>query len=470
MRLFFATLVLTLCPVFLDAEARENFGNYHAIVIGNNNYENIGDLKSAAQDAKAVAHLLKTAYGFKVDLLIDAKRRDVIGALADVRARLKTNDNLVIYYAGHGVLDEYAEEGYWLPVDAQKDNPSDWISNSDITNMVRAIRARHVMVIADSCYSGTLVRAAPVRIKTAEARNVWVARMNAKRSRTALVSGGLEPVIDSGGGSNHSVFARAFMNTLQENTGILDGQRLFTAVGRPVALESDQTPQYSDIRRSGHDGGDFLFVRTSATSVSSPLPTYQTGDTRGISVDKKGTAPLPTASTAPKAPAANPAVELAFWSSIQNSKDVADFDAYLKKYPRGNFADLARNRVRKLKAAQTASVATAPKPANWMDQIAGRYEGYLLADGKSRVTTIFGRNSSGSIIGTYTYLYEGSVEKGELYNCEGNTGRELACAWSERLGVGKFKVRFSTSLREFAGAWGSVEAVQAHQYWNGRRK
>ncbi len=237
-----------------------NFGRYHALVIGNNDYPDLPNLKSAVNDAKSVAAALTEDYGFEVDLLLNGTRAQIIGALAKFRAKLKRNDNLLVYYAGHGILDTYAKEGYWLPVDAAKDNPANWVSNSDITNMVRALRAKHVMVVADSCYSGTLVRAADAKIKTAEEREVWIKRMASKRTRTALVSGGLEPVIDGGGG-NHSVFAKAFLDALEANTSVLEGQSLYTAIKRPVALESDQTPQYSDIRRSGHDGGDFLFVK-----------------------------------------------------------------------------------------------------------------------------------------------------------------------------------------------------------------
>ena len=39
------------------------------------------------------------------------------------------------------------------------------------------------------------------------------------------------------------------------------GAALYNAIKRPVVLNADQTPQYSDIRRAGHEGGDFLFVR-----------------------------------------------------------------------------------------------------------------------------------------------------------------------------------------------------------------
>ncbi len=176
-----------------------------------------------------MAQLLHGQYGFDVNLLIDASRADIIGALAKARGKLGPGDNLLVYFAGHGVLDSYAEEGYWLPVDADKENPANWISNGDITNMVKALRARHVLVVADSCYSGTLVRAAPVKIKTAEERTAWIRRLAQKRSRTALVSGGLEPVIDAGGGQN-SVFAKAFMAALERSVNRPNRPRGFPRV------------------------------------------------------------------------------------------------------------------------------------------------------------------------------------------------------------------------------------------------
>jgi len=83
--------------------------------------------------------------------------------------------------------------------------------------------------------------------------------MEEKRSRTALTSGGLEPVMD-GGGSGHSVFTKALIDVLTENTEPIDGQALFGLIRRPVVLNADQTPAYADIRSAGHDGGDFILV------------------------------------------------------------------------------------------------------------------------------------------------------------------------------------------------------------------
>ena len=247
-------------PKSADPFAGIQFGNYHALVIGNNEYPAFPDLNTAVRDAEAVGRLLERSYGFKVTPLINATRVQIIGALAKMRATLTVNDSLLIYYAGHGVIDEVTQQGYWLPVDSHQDNPANWISTDDITTMLKAMSARHVMVVADSCYSGTLVRAAPVQLETAREKYSWLKRVVSKRARTALVSGGLEPVLDSGGGE-HSVFAKAFLDALSENTGVMEGQALFDAIKRPVVLNSDQTPQYADIRKAGHDGGEFLFVR-----------------------------------------------------------------------------------------------------------------------------------------------------------------------------------------------------------------
>ena len=236
------------------------FGRYHALVIGNDTYEFLPNLKTASADARAAAEVLRDLYGFEVTLLENATRYQIITALDKLRATLTEDDNLMIYYAGHGIVDFTTERGYWLPVDAEENSSANWIANTTITDAIKAMPAKHVMVVADSCYSGTLMRAAPAQLPTATERNAYLARMAAKQSRTILASGGVEPVSDSGGGGEHSVFAQAFLTALRENDGVLDGQALFDRVKRPVITNSDQTPEYSDIRLAGHDGGDFLLV------------------------------------------------------------------------------------------------------------------------------------------------------------------------------------------------------------------
>jgi uncharacterized caspase-like protein len=236
-----------------------DLGNFVALVIGNNDYGVMPDLNTAVDDARAVANILKSNYGFTVRTLENATRYDILGAMSEMRASLRYDDNLLIYYAGHGIVDAVTERGYWLPVDADESNPANWISNADITDQLKAMPARHVLVIADSCYSGTLTRASAAELDTWEDRRAWLERVSGKRSRTAFSSGGLEPVNDAGGG-RHSVFASALLDALATNEQIVDAQSLFDPVRKRVVLNADQTPQYSDVRLAGHEGGDFVFV------------------------------------------------------------------------------------------------------------------------------------------------------------------------------------------------------------------
>lgn len=231
------------------------FGAYHAVVIGINAYKNLSKLKTAIADGRAVAETLRDQYGFSVRLLENPTRGDILDTFDGMRDSLTESDNLLIYYAGHGWLDPQSGRGYWLPVDARTDRRSKWVSNADLTDALHALFAKHVMVVADSCYSGTLTRS----IKVPDRGPNYLRRIAATRARVVLSSGGLEPVEDGGGGK-HSVFAAQFLAALRANTGVLDGTQLFDRVRRNVMLRADQTPQYSDIRKAGHEGGDFLFV------------------------------------------------------------------------------------------------------------------------------------------------------------------------------------------------------------------
>jgi len=242
----------------LASASRIDFGTYHALVIGINDYKNLPKLQVAVKDAKAVARVLENDYGFKVRLLIDPVRDEILDAFDVLQETLTGKDNLLIYYAGHGWLDEEVDRGYWLPVDAKPGRRSRWISNATITDTLKGLSAKHVMVVADSCYSGTLVRAADLGTRK-RGGDYWK-EMASKWARVAITSGGLEPVADKGGGNN-SPFAKAFIDTLKDNRSVMDGTTLFTKMRRPVMVAAQQTPQYSDVRGAGHDGGDFLFVR-----------------------------------------------------------------------------------------------------------------------------------------------------------------------------------------------------------------
>lgn len=243
------------------------FGNYHALVIGNNDYALLPKLKSALGDAKAVAAVLEQRYGFKTTLLQNADRYAILSALNSLREELTEDDNLLIYYAGHGELDRVNNRGHWLPVDAEPDSSANWISNIQITDILNAMSAQQILVVADSCYSGTLTRTAVASLDAGlsnEARLNWIKVMADKRARVVLSSGGVQPVLDQGGG-DHSVFAAAFLDVLRGNDDIMEGQRLYRAVSERVtssaaAASVEQIPQFAPIKFAGHEAGDFFFV------------------------------------------------------------------------------------------------------------------------------------------------------------------------------------------------------------------
>lgn len=254
-----------------------DFGNYYALVIGNDEYANLPDLKTARNDARAVGDILRTKYGFKTRVLTDADRYSILSALNELRESLTEQDNLLIYYAGHGELDKTNLRGYWLPVDAEPENTANWISNVAITDILNVMSARHIMVVADSCYSGTLTRSSLARLRSGmsgEKRRRWYQAMTRTKTRVVLTSGGEQPVLDAGGGE-HSVFARAFLEVLRENDQILEGYRLYREVQQRVKRAAslyriDQDPQYAPIKYAGHEAGEFFFLPEKTASTGRP--------------------------------------------------------------------------------------------------------------------------------------------------------------------------------------------------------
>jgi uncharacterized caspase-like protein len=227
------------------------------LIIGNEAYRHFTRLRSPLADAHAMANVLSRDYGFDVRTLENATRYEMLSALSDLRREAKQSDHVLVYYAGHGYLDEATARGYWLPVDAERDNIANWVSTNDITDVLAGLQARHALILADSCFSGTLLRSDPT--VAIDERESLLRKLAARRSRSIMTSGGLEPVSDAGAG-NHSIFAAALLKALRENRQPLEAGRLFVQIRDRVALNAAQTPQYAPLRNAGHDGGDFIFA------------------------------------------------------------------------------------------------------------------------------------------------------------------------------------------------------------------
>ncbi len=242
-------------------------GKRFALIVSNEAYQHWVKLDTPHSDAQALAAVLKQRFGFSVTMLKDATRQQMLAALGRLRQQVGPRDQVVVYYAGHGQMDAVTARGYWIPVDGDSTDLAQWVSVIDVTDQLSAMTARHVLVIADSCYSGTLTRSLVPAIDQAlslEQRQTPLQQLSKQRARVAMTSGGLEPVVD-GGSVDHSLFARSLLDVLAQVNAPLAAQELHHAVSARFAhlarrLKVQQQPQYAPIGFAGHEAGDFVFA------------------------------------------------------------------------------------------------------------------------------------------------------------------------------------------------------------------
>lgn len=242
-------------------------GKRFALVIANQQYQHWEKLDTPRSDAQAVAGVLKQRFGFEVTVVQDVTRQQLLAALSRLRQQVGPQDQVVVYYAGHGQMDPVTARGYWIPVDGAERDLAQWVSVIDVTDQLSAMTAKHVLVIADSCYSGTLTRSLVPSVDQAlslEQRAGPLKQLSKQRARVAMTSGGLEPVVD-GGSVEHSLFARSLLDVLGQVKSPLAAQELHNAVSARFAhlarrLKIQQQPQYAPIGFAGHEAGDFVFA------------------------------------------------------------------------------------------------------------------------------------------------------------------------------------------------------------------
>ena len=241
-------------------------GVFHALLIGISRYDELESLATPIKDIRAVGELLKKKYQAKITYLENADRRDITVALNKLKKITKEQDAVLVYYAGHGLVDQETDEGYWLPKDAEADDDTNYISNNYVRNKIKAMSAKNVLLVADSCFSGSLVTRGISLNSVAEdsTPNSALEKYLKTKSRIAITSGGLKPVMDGGGGQ-HSVFAKSFIDALAENENPTTSSELYLKVRDKVtetsiALGVDQTPVRGELPNGGHEGPDFVFL------------------------------------------------------------------------------------------------------------------------------------------------------------------------------------------------------------------
>jgi len=242
---------------------------YRALIIGNNDYQDPErlwqPLKRAVSDARAVEGLLVAKYGFTDVLRIEnASRRELLHGLRDFGKRINPGDSVLVYYAGHGFLDQSTQKGYWVPVDAEGTDHASFVRNSTIRDEISDIsrKAKHTLLISDSCFSGTLLKSGNRGIKIENKAPDYLASVNNKKSVQIITAGGMEYVDDDYRSSGHSPFTYFLKSELENNPHpVLTASELSQRVKLAVSNNVEQEPQIGVLEGAGDELGEFLFIK-----------------------------------------------------------------------------------------------------------------------------------------------------------------------------------------------------------------
>jgi hypothetical protein len=232
-------------------------GKYYGLLIAVENYEDskITDLTHAIEDATALYNTLIKYYTFdknNIKLLTNPRFEDIVIELDKLTRTVTDKDNLLIYFAGHGVWSEQNNVGFWLPSDAKESNTANWFRNSTTRDYVGSIKSKHTLLIADACFSGSIFKSR----KAFTNAPVAIEKVYELTSRKAMTSGSLSEVPD------RSVFLEYLIKRLTENSKpFLSSEELFYSLKTAVINNSPNIPQFGEILNTGDEGGDFIFIR-----------------------------------------------------------------------------------------------------------------------------------------------------------------------------------------------------------------
>ena len=315
------TLVaLMLIPLMSGAQDR------HALVIGNGKYANIDPLPNPPNDVELVSKALEDV-GFQVTLLVNADRRTMDRAAKKFATDLDDagrNAVGVFYFAGHGV--SYEGENWLLPVGAEITQGADieyeTISANKILKLMEGARNATDILILDACRNN------PFRgfsLSGTRAVSRGMGRMDAPTGSFIAYSTAPGSVAYDGDGS-YSPFAEAFASEI-DSPGNSIGDMMIEVRKKVKAKTAKLGPQPQTPWDSSSLTGRFAFNPGPQTGSVSPTPEL-------TPLQGNRQPPRQSGETA----------DTRMWTSIENSTDPAEFSFYLKKYPDGQYAELARIR------------------------------------------------------------------------------------------------------------------------------
>ena len=252
--------------VLVAAQQPKFKGDYYALIIGNGEYDNLAPLATAVNDAKSVADVLHRYYLYdqkNIQVLIDATRRDILSALTILKKNLGRNDRLLVFYSGHGYIDEVTGVGFWQAADADEFDDFSWVSINSVTRNLAGMQAKHGLVIADSVFPVAVTRGSHSAVK-----DRFFETIDSYAARKLIISGSLEPLVASIS-DDHSVFVYFLLESLIENEEpYITSKQLFDRLSRKIATVTDQRPEWGTVAGAGDEGsGEFTFIRR-----TKPLP------------------------------------------------------------------------------------------------------------------------------------------------------------------------------------------------------
>ncbi len=233
----------------------------YAILFATDQYDNWTDLVNPIYDARSIARELEERYGFEVRIVENANQNEVFTTLREyAQINYKPQDQLFIFFAGHGQYDEVFGEGYVVARNSLSNDPSktSYISHNRLRNNIDNINCEHIALIMDVCFGGTFdpVLAGSRNVYEDIDKNDFIVKKLSMRTRKFLTSGGKEYVSDGIKGS-HSPFTVRLLEALKSNGG---EDRILTLSELNLSMQKlKTTPRFGSFG-SDEANSEFLFI------------------------------------------------------------------------------------------------------------------------------------------------------------------------------------------------------------------
>lgn len=245
----------------------KSLGKSYALIFATNQYEYWNNLSNPIPDAQAVAQDLQEIYGYEIDLVQNPTQNQIILKLKEyLRKRFQPNDQLLIFFAGHGQYDETFGEGYVVAKDSRLDDEarSSYLSYATLRTYINNIQAKHILLVMDVCFGGTFdpqlasknLRGTPSSQPKDDEIEDFINRKMQARTRRYITSGGKEYVSDGTPGM-HSPFVRKFLEALRSYGG---KDKIMTIAEILTYLETIMPQPHHGEFGSNEPGSDFLMI------------------------------------------------------------------------------------------------------------------------------------------------------------------------------------------------------------------